>query len=188
MDASSDLLHRLMERYAHGDDTVFDQLYREMAPRIYRFCRRLAGGPADTDDCFQETFLKIHRARATYASGANPLHWAFAVARSVYLTRARYWRRRPEQLGGSEDVARSDELHPTEPFTPEAASIAEDLLNVTVSELDRMSEPHRVAYILMKEEGLSAKEAAAVLGTSEDSVRQRVHRACARIRHALAGD
>jgi RNA polymerase sigma-70 factor (ECF subfamily) len=188
MDASSDRLRQLMERYASGDDAVFDQLYREMAPRIYGFCRRLAVRPADTDDCFQETFLKIHRARATYASGANPMHWAFAVARSVYLTRARYWRRRPEQLGSSEDVASSDELHPAEHLTPEAASIAEDLLSVTVSELSRMSEPHRVAYILMKEEGLTAKEAAAVLGTSEDSVRQRAHRACARLRRALAGD
>ena len=188
MDSSTDLLCRLMERYANGEDAVFEQLYREMAPRLYGFCRRLAIRLADTDDCFQETFLKIHRARATYASGSNPLHWAFAVARSVYLTRARYWRRHPERLGDSEDVACCADLHPQENLTPEAESMAEDLLNVAVSELKRMPEPHRVAYVLLKEEGLSAKEAAAVLGTTEDSVRQRAHRAYERIRRVLAGD
>lgn len=188
MDASTDPSCRLMERYANGEDAVFKHLYREMAPRLYRFCRRLAVRQADTDDCFQETFLKIHRARATYVCGSNPLHWAFAVARSVYLTRARYWHRRPEHLGDSEDVACRNDLHPHENRTPEAASMAEDLLKAAMYELNRMPEPHRVAYILMKEEGLTAKEAAAVLGTTEDSVRQRAHRAYRRIRRALADD
>ena len=188
MDSSTDLLCTLMERYASGEDAVFEHLYREMAPRLYGFCRRLATRRADTDDCFQETFLKIHRARATYVSGSNPLHWAFAVARSVYLTRARYWRRHPERLGDTEDVACRADLHPQEHLTPEAESMAQDLLTAAMSELNRMPEPHRVAYILLKEEGLSAKEAAAVLGTTEDSVRQRAHRAYERIRRALAGD
>src|SRR5690606_34719022 len=80
---------------------------------------------ADTDDCFQETFLKLHRARATYVSGSDPLHWAFAIARSVYLTRSRYWRRRPEQLGDSEDVASRNDLHPQQTLTPEAENVAE---------------------------------------------------------------
>jgi len=188
MDSSTDLLCALMERYASGEDAVFEHLYREMAPRLYGFCRRLAIRRADTDDCFQETFLRIHRARATYVSGSNPLHWAFAVARSVYLTRVRYRRRHPERLGDDEDVACRADLHPQENGTPEAQSMAADLLSVAVSELDRMPESHRVAYILLKEEGLSAKEAAAVLGTTEDSVRQRAHRAYERIRRALAGD
>ncbi len=187
MDSSTDLLGALMERYAAGEDAVFEHLYREMAPRLYGFCRRLAIRRADTDDCFQETFLKIHRARATYVSGSTPLHWAFAVARSVYLTRARYWRRHPERLGEDEDVACRADLHPQEHLTPEAESMAADLLDVAVSELNRMPESQRVAYILLKEEGLSAKEAAAVLGTTEDSVRQRAHRAYERIRLALSG-
>jgi RNA polymerase sigma-70 factor (ECF subfamily) len=100
----------------------------------------------------------------------------------------RYRRRHPERLGDDEDVACRADLHPQENGTPEAQSMAADLLKVAVSELDRMPESHRVAYILLKEEGLSAKEAAAVLGTTEDSVRQRAHRAYERIRRALAGD
>ncbi|HEX7115132.1 MAG TPA: RNA polymerase sigma factor [Steroidobacter sp.] len=188
MESSADLLCRLMERYANGEDAAFEQLYRALAPRLHRFCLRLAIRKADAEDCFQETFLKIHRARATYACGSNPLHWAFAIARSIYLSRARYWRRRPEQLGETDDIACRSDLHDHEHSTPESTSMAEELLKVAMRELSRMSEPDRVAYILLKEEGLTAKEAAAVLGTTEDSVRQRVHRACERIRRALAGD
>ena len=48
-----------------------------------------------------------------------------------------------------------------------------------------MSEKNRVAYVLLKEENLSAREAAAVLGTSVDVVKQRAHRAYQTLKSAL---
>jgi hypothetical protein len=30
-----------MERYANGDEAVFEQLYALLAPRLYRFCKRI---------------------------------------------------------------------------------------------------------------------------------------------------
>jgi RNA polymerase sigma-70 factor (ECF subfamily) len=184
MNATGDRLSSLMERYARGEDRVFEQLYGLIAPRLYRFCMRLASSVAEADDCFQETFLKLHRARATYVAGANPLHWAFAIARSVYLSRLRYWRRRPEQLGAARDVAEAGELqvHDT---TPEAEVAAQHLHDTLACELGRMSEKNRVAYVLLKEEHLSAREAAAVLGTTVEVVKQRAHRAYQSLRAAL---
>ena len=185
MNPTGDRLSSLMERYARGEDRVFEQLYRLLAPRLYRFCLRLATNVAEADDCFQETFLRLHRARATYVTGANPLHWGFAIARSVYLTRLRYWRRRPEQLGATCDIAEAGNLqaHDT---TPEAELAAQHLHDTLACELSRMSEKNRVAYVLLKEENLSAREAAAVLGTSVDVVKQRAHRAYQSLRSALS--
>ena len=74
MNATGDRLSSLMERYARGEDRVFEQLYRLLAPRLYRFCLRLAANVVEADDCFQETFLRLHHARATYVTGANPLY------------------------------------------------------------------------------------------------------------------
>jgi RNA polymerase sigma-70 factor (ECF subfamily) len=185
MNPKTDQLDALMQRYAMGDDDVFAQLYRSMAPRLYRFCLRLTMRVHEADDCFQETFLKLHRARAGYMAGANALHWAFAIARSVYLTRLRYWRRRPEELGGMNDVAARDELLPEECASPEAEILAEHMLDVVAFELSRMSETNRIAYVLVKEEGLSMKEAAAVLGTTVGAVKQRAHRACEHLKTAL---
>jgi len=176
----------LMERYANGEDEVFEHLYREVAPRLYRFCRRLALHQPEADDCLQETFLRIHRARATFAPGANVWHWAFAIARSVYLSRLRYWRRRPERLGDANDIADCDELHSRDTATPEAEVVAANLLEVATAELSKMSEKNRAAYLLLKEEGLTVKEAAEILGTTTDVVRQRAHRASEQIRTALS--
>ena len=48
-----------------------------------------------------------------------------------------------------------------------------------------MSEKNRLAYFLLREEGLSVKEAAAVLGTTPDVVKQRAHRAYEQLRNAV---
>ena len=181
----ADQLGQLMKRYARGEDGVFDELYRLLAPRLYRFCSRLARHRQEADDCFQETWLRIHRARATYRDGADTLPWAFAICRSVYLDRLRYRHRRPEHLGSANDAAEEKRLHADERYSPEAVVRARDLQELLTLELSRMSEKNRVAYVLLKEEGLSIKDAAAVLGTTAAVVRQRAHRAYVQLRTAL---
>lgn len=178
-------LSALMDSYASGNDVAFEPLYALLAPRLYRFCLRLTAKRADADDCFQDTLLKLHRARATYVPGANALYWAFAIARSIYLTRARYWRRRPEFIGATEDVAVGEALLACADATPESHVMALDVLEAATLELDCMSEKNRIAYILTKQEDVSAQDAATILGTTAEVVRQRAHRAYVQLRAAI---
>jgi RNA polymerase sigma-70 factor (ECF subfamily) len=180
-----DRLSELMRRYSNGEDRVFDALYEMMAPRLHRFCSRLAIAGADTDDLFQETFLRVHRARATYLAEGNALHWAFAIARSVYRDRLRYRRRRPEELGSANDVTQDDRLSAGEGERPESELMALALEETIGAELKKMSEKNRVAYVLIREEGLTVKEAAATLGTTADVVKKRAHRAYEQLRSAI---
>jgi RNA polymerase sigma-70 factor, ECF subfamily len=186
MNGRTDSLARLMARYAAGEDDVFEALYRGLEVPLYRFCLRLTARRHEADDLFQETFLKMHRARATYASGASVLHWAYAIARSLYLSRVRYWRRRPEWLGPTNDVSELEDIHVDAGSTPETELIADGLLDAVTAELRKMSEKNRSAYVLMREEGLSAADAAAVLGTTVEGVKQRAHRADRQIKSALS--
>src|SRR5262249_38533531 len=126
-ETNTDRVSELMQRYARGDDGVFEQLYRLMAPRVYRFCLRLATRRPEADDYFQETLLRMHRARATYLAGSNALHWAFAISRSVCLDRLRYRGRRPEDLGSAKDAAESEWLHDEDRYSPASAVRADDV-------------------------------------------------------------
>jgi RNA polymerase sigma-70 factor, ECF subfamily len=157
METGTDQLSELMQRYAGGEDRVFEELYRLMSPRLYRFCLRLATGKSEADDLLQETMLRLHRARATYLAGSNALHWAFAISRAVHLDRLRYRRRRPEDLGSANDAAEHDSVPADDHHSPEAEVLARDLVRIVTAELARMSEKNRVAYVLLKEEGLSVK-------------------------------
>ncbi len=171
-----------MRRYASGDAAAFEDLYAALSSRLYSFCLRLAGRNGDADDLFQEAFLKLHRSRATFVAEANALHWAFAIVRSTYLDRLRRRARRPEDLVDSTDgtldaVATRN--------SPESDLQAQALARLVEQELQRMSERNRSAYLLLKIEGLTAAEAAAVLGTTDDAVKQRAFRAYEALRAAL---
>jgi RNA polymerase sigma-70 factor, ECF subfamily len=185
MQTEVDQLCALMLSYARGRQSAFEPLYRLIAPRLNRFCLRLAADRTEAEDVLQETFLRLHRARATYIAGANVLHWAFAIARSAFIDRVRYRRRRPEDLGAQGDVAEDQTLRSAPGRGPEDALVTHELQRVVTLELDRMSEKSRVAYVLMREEGLSAKDAAEILGTTPDVVKQRAHRAYDQIRAAV---
>lgn len=175
---------QIMRRYAGGDDAAFDELYAALSPRLYSFCVRLAGRNGDAEDLFQDAFLKLHRSRATYVSGANALHWAFAIVRSTHLDRLRKRARRPETLIASTDDVLGAILESA--GSPESELHAEALARIVEQELQRMSEKNRSAYILLKIEGLTAVEAAAVLGTTGDAVKQRASRAYDTLREALS--
>jgi RNA polymerase sigma-70 factor (ECF subfamily) len=176
-----------MERYAAGDDSAFDALYRLLSSRLYGFCLRLTRRRPEADDLLQETFLKLHRSRATYAPGSTALHWTYAIARSVYLDRLRYQKRRPEAPVGETgegpspfDVAGDDSS------SPEALARAREWVAVIDRVLKNLPENQRAAYVLLKEEDLSVKDAAAVLGATPMAVKLRAHRAYEAIRAALA--
>jgi RNA polymerase sigma-70 factor (ECF subfamily) len=181
-----------MTRYARGESAAFDELYAFLSPRLYPFCIRLTGRKSEADDVFQEAFLKLHCARASYIPGSNVLHWAFAVTRSVYLDRLRKKKRRPEELASTDDVtfaldAAQMALGKAAPDgSPETQARAGELMKLVHAELGKMSERNRTAYVLLRYEGLSVQEASSVLGASEDAVKQRAHRADEAIREAVA--
>jgi RNA polymerase sigma-70 factor (ECF subfamily) len=184
MDADRDRpLTEAMERFASGDAAAFAVLYRGLAPRLFPFCRRLAGHGDDPEDLFQEAFFKLHRARATFIAGSNVVHWAFAIARSVHLDRVRRGKRRPK-------LETSD---PIEAFLLTTGDFASPEGNVSTRELaaivDRtlagLPEPYRAAFVLTKEEGLSVADTAAILATTENAVKIRVLRVREAIREAL---
>src|SRR5262245_48815354 len=140
-------LNELMQRYSRGEDGVFEELYRLMAPRLYRFYLRLTPVRSEADDLLQETMLRLHRARATYLAGSNALHWAFAISRAAHLDHLRYWARRPGDLGPATEAAEHARLPANDLRSPESAARARDLVRVVTGELARMSEKNRVAYV-----------------------------------------
>lgn len=180
-------LNDAMERYASGDDSAFDRLYALLSPRLWAFCLRLTARRADAEEVLQDAFLRLHRARATYVPGSTALHWAYAIARSAWLDRLRWKRRRPEELVESETVdALATYASLGDRFaSPEAQAHAQELTVVVERVLRALPENQRTAFVLLREEGLSVADAAAVVGATQTAVKLRAHRAYEAIREAL---
>jgi RNA polymerase sigma-70 factor (ECF subfamily) len=170
-----------MARYAMGDESAFATVYDELAPRLYGYLARQTRDSARAEDILQQTFLQIHRARGSFAPGAEVVPWAFAIARRLMIDGFRRGRR--EVL--EDPDARDDRA------APDAAADdlvqAQQLASRIRRELEKLPETQRVAFELVKQEGLSLAEAAGVLGTTVPAVKLRAHRAYEALR-AVLGD
>ncbi|HYQ04386.1 MAG TPA: RNA polymerase sigma factor [Polyangiaceae bacterium] len=169
-----------MERYAQGDESAFASVYDSVAPRVHAYLIRQTRDRAVADDLLQQTLLQIHRKRGTYVAGLPVLPWAFAIARRLYIDECR--RRKTDALWSARDVGEDDRrasaLPDDEFATREAARLVE-------AELARMPGNQRVAFELLKVDGLSHQEAAQALGTTVNAVKLRAFRAYSAIRAVL---
>src|SRR5512140_899695 len=75
----------LMTRYCDGDAQAFRELYALVAPRLLGYLVKMTRTRALADDLLQQTFLKVHRARAAYVRGADPLPWMYSIAHRTFL-------------------------------------------------------------------------------------------------------
>jgi RNA polymerase sigma-70 factor (ECF subfamily) len=175
-----------MERYSHGEDQAFAQLYDSLAPRLHRYLLRASRDPTRADDLLQQTMLRIHRARGRFIAGAEVLPWAFAIARRLFIDSMR--RRKGEHRTLSLETG-GHEASPVEVAADQRP--ADELIDsqrlgsAIEAQLERLPESQRVAFELIQKDGLSIREAAEVLGTTPNAVKLRAHRAYVALRSAL---
>jgi RNA polymerase sigma-70 factor (ECF subfamily) len=170
-----------MERYARGDDAAFADVYDAIAPRLYGYLLRQTKEVARAEDLVQQTLLQMHRARGSFIPGAEVTPWAFAIARRLLIDGIRRGRR--------EVLRASDEDNADEPVATDARADdlvqAQELAARIQRELLRLPEAQRVAFELIKQEGLSLAQAAEVLGCTVAAVKLRAHRAYEALREVV---
>jgi RNA polymerase sigma-70 factor (ECF subfamily) len=184
MDDETDL-NAAMERYADGEVGAFAALYAALEARLRRFFLRLGASPTTAADLCQETFLRVHRARGSFARGSALLPWVYAIGRNVFIDHTRTAkRRRREQLAATDEPV----SEPPDPraATGEQATIAAQLAGVVERTLAGIPKAQREAFVLVRYEGLSMDQAAEVLGTTKTAVKLRAFRAYEALRAALA--
>ncbi|MBI3784349.1 MAG: RNA polymerase sigma factor [Deltaproteobacteria bacterium] len=170
-----------MERYSNGDDAAFAELYDAIAPRLLGFLRRVSRDAIVAEDLMQQTFLQMHRARGSFISGARVKPWAFAIAKRLLIDDAR---RRQVELRLFSHLRGKGFAMTCQPAMPDAADQlhARRLEHCVQQRLDALPDNQRIAFRLVKEEGLSLKKTAELLGTSVTAVKLRTHRAYTAVR------
>src|SRR5690242_12307880 len=89
----------LMQRYQDGDASAFRELYALVAPRLLGYLLKMARSRAVAEDLLQQTFMKVHRARAAYVRGADPGPWIYSIAHRTFLDEARRQKRAVVRVG-----------------------------------------------------------------------------------------
>jgi RNA polymerase sigma-70 factor, ECF subfamily len=173
-----------MHRYADGDDAAFGEVFALLAPRLRLFLRRLAGSLDVAEDLTQETFLRMHNARGSFAAGKQVAPWAYAIARNCFISHARSGKAKLARVSVDSDQV---ELSAGAASSGEAESMARQSAEVVSRALASMTEARREAFILIRYEGMSVAAAAQIVGISEGALKIRAFHAYEILRRALAG-
>jgi RNA polymerase sigma-70 factor (ECF subfamily) len=183
--APSDVLSSVMDRYARGEDLAFDDLYRLGGPRVRGFLLRLCGDLALADDLMQETFIRVHRGRGSFAAGAAALPWMLAIARNALRDHARRAQVRPGTRPADRNAGEPLQREAPPDARGDEVLAGQEMLEVVRSTLQDLPALQREAFVLLRFEGMSVSEAAQVLGTTEGAVKVRAFRASEALREAL---
>ncbi len=170
-------LAALMVAYQDGDAMAFEALYGEVAGRVLGYLRSLTRDATRAEDLLQETFLQVHRARATWDRGRPVKPWLYAIARNVFLMDRRAAGRR-----GRHETLADDEL-PDVPVPADVESLADR--DAVRRALARIPPDRREALLLHHVAGLSFEEAGAVLGVTAGAAKVRAHRGVVQLRELL---
>jgi len=160
---------------------AFSVLASGMRSELKRHCYRMMGGVQDAEDCVQETLLRGWRDFTSLRDGTAGRPWLYSVATRVCLDALRTRRRRQTLFGPS-----LDEVEPTtepwiEPWPGGVPSSGpergQDIRLAFVSMLHGLSPRARALLLLHDVVGMTAAEAAAVLGISVAAARSALQRA-----------
>lgn len=145
--------------------------------RLYRAAWAMCGSPHDAEDLVQETYLRV-LARPRLLRRHDELPYLLRVLRNTYLTSLRTAGRRP----------RTAELPPDESALlrssladPEVAFEQHELL----AAIGALPADFRDALVAVDIVGVSYREAAQALGTSEATITTRLFRARRRVVRSL---
>jgi len=170
---------RLAARYgAEGDARALETLFRRHIEATYAFTRRFLATREDAEEAASECWLRAGRAlRAGGFRGESRFKtWLLGIARHVCLERLRQPRLPTLSLTGLTETDRGDWVL----FAPEP-----DMVSDLDEALASLSDDHRFVLTLCDLQGLTAAEAAAVLGRSPAATKSLHGRARRALRDAL---
>lgn len=159
----------LVVRAREGDVTAFEALVRRYRVPVYRIAVRILADTCSAADTAQEAFVTawrhLHEVKAEQAFAA----WLYRISVTRALSTLRTVR---PYVPLHELVAASDRFP-----GPEEHALAEGLAAALRCALNHLTPEQRACWILREMEGMSYEEVAAVLHTTPDAVRGRLHRA-----------
>lgn len=181
----------LMLAYVRGDTGAFDLLYARHEAGLYRFVRRLlgAGLSAQADEVFQETWLRIVSARASFQpQGARWRTWAFTIAHNLAMDRLRVSGR---EVGVEREEDGEDPLDWLAGQVEQVAPSSEDLAFWRAAGaqllhcLDALPADQRAAFLLHHEDGASVEDLARRLSLPFETAKSRLRYALRKLRGCM---
>ena len=143
------------------------ELWHDVSTRLRPFvAKRVA--PTDVDDVMQDVFVRMQRGLSTLRDDQRFTSWLFQIARSAIAEHGRARARHP--------LADAEPDEPAATPSDDDRAAARSLSGCVALFVAQLPSPYREAVTLVELEGLTAREAAEMVGVSVSGMKSRVQR------------
>lgn len=182
----------LLLRLAAGEVEVFDRIVDRFERPLVRYFHALCGDPQLAEDCAQEVFVRLFKARERYTPDAAANTFVFRIAKNLWIDVYRSKRARPEATSidatsDDEDEDRASNLVGSSRSPIEVIGLAEDQQRLRAALLE-LPEGQRAVLALAIGQSMKYERIAEILGIPVGTVKSRVHAAVANLRKLLGVD
>ena len=168
----------LIERWRAGDQRAATALVERHAPALARFASNL-GAREEVEELVQDTFVRAFGSLDAFRGESSLRTWLFTIERRLFLDRRRSERRRRDQatLDEGDAVTEYDALD---------GVVAAETERRVRDAVGTLTPTQREVFTLRVTEGLSYKEIAEIVGSTEGAARVHYHNAMRAVKEYLS--
>ena len=175
-------LRRVLREARGGDVRAFAELVDRYYPRALRFAIHMLGNRSDAEEAVQDSFVRLHRAFASYREQDAFDPWFFRILANRCRTASARARRHATLV----DYGDVPEVADREPARQHDAMLA---WRVEIeAALGVLPVDQREAFLMRHVEAMSYEDMAAATGAGVSALKMRVKRACDALRARLTED
>ena len=152
---------------------MISALVEEYSATLYRVAYSVCRNSAEAEDAVQETFLRVLRHQDQLGEIRDLRVWLIRIAWNVVLDRKRRTKIRPE----TEDIADLAHILPASGLKADERVMAAQQHARVFTLIGQLPRKEREVLLLSAFEELSTPQIAAIVGTTDSSVRSRLFRA-----------
>jgi len=172
----------LMLGYRDGDAAAFELLYGRHKGGVYRYLLRQCRNAARADELFQDVWMNLIRARASYTVQAKFSTYLYRIAHNRLMD---HFRRDDCGVSLDDESAPIDEPVAPRSTEPEPGTVAREQAAQLLALLDALPDEQRAAFVLQQEGGLSIEEIAVATGVTRETAKSRLRYALAKLRQGM---
>jgi len=166
----------LIQRWRTGDQEAARLLVERHAPALARFAVA-SGAREEVEELVQDTFVRAFASLDSFRGESSLRTWLFTIERRLLLDRRRAARRREMVPVAESDVA-------TE-YDALDGVVADETQRRLRDAVERLTPTQREVFLLRVTEGLSYKEIAELVGSTEGAARVHYHNALRSVKEFL---
>lgn len=167
----------LIARWKDGDERAATELVGRHASALARFAAS-SGERSEIDELVQDTFVRAFNSLDGFRGASSFRTWLFTIERRLLLDRRRAERRRRDKTEIQEGDAATE-------YDALDSLVADETQTKLRDAVRRLTPTQREVFSLRVAEGLSYKEIAEAVGTTEGAARVHYHNAMRAVKEFL---